>query len=109
MGEVASRLSDHLIITSDNPRSEDPLGIIKEIEEGIEDKSGCPYSVIPDRREAISCAIDWARQGDMVIIAGKGHERYQILGDKIFPFDDREVARSYIKEKLSKRPWIWKP
>ncbi|MFZ5651468.1 MAG: UDP-N-acetylmuramoyl-L-alanyl-D-glutamate--2,6-diaminopimelate ligase [Bacillota bacterium] len=93
MGEIAGRYSDLPIITSDNPRTEDPLGIIRDIEEGIK-KVMQPgnYRVIPDRRDAIRAAIDAARKGDMVVIAGKGHEDYQIVGDSKFHFDDREEA-----------------
>ncbi|MFZ5647236.1 MAG: UDP-N-acetylmuramoyl-L-alanyl-D-glutamate--2,6-diaminopimelate ligase [Bacillota bacterium] len=93
MGEIAGRYSDLPIITSDNPRTEDPLKIIKEIEEGIK-KVAQPekYRVIPDRREAIKAAIGLAAQGDMVVIAGKGHEDYQIVGNRKFHFDDREEA-----------------
>lgn len=91
MGEVAGSNSDHVIVTSDNPRTEDPLKIIKEIEAGLA-ATGTPYSVVPDRREAIFEAIGLARSGDVVIIAGKGHENYQIVGNDKFDFDDRKVA-----------------
>jgi len=97
MGEVASTLSDFVIITSDNPRSEDPIGIIKEIEKGITRVGLNNYRIIPDRREAIGKAIEIAERGDIVVIAGKGHEDYQIIGDRRYPFDDREVAREWIK------------
>jgi UDP-N-acetylmuramoyl-L-alanyl-D-glutamate--2,6-diaminopimelate ligase len=92
MGEVAGRNSDLVIITSDNPRTEEPLKIISEIEKGVE-QTGAPYLKISDRREAIHAAIRRARSGDVVIIAGKGHETYQIVGGDKFHFDDREVAR----------------
>ncbi len=91
MGEVAGEFSDLVIITSDNPRNEDPLKIISEIERGVKQK-GSIYEVIPDRREAIHRAIAIARANDVVIIAGKGHENYQIIGSDKFHFDDREVA-----------------
>ena len=91
MGDVAAELSDLVIITSDNPRNEDPLKIIAEIEIGVKDK-GKVYEVISDRREAINRAISLARANDVVIIAGKGHENYQIIGADKFHFDDREVA-----------------
>ena len=91
MGDVAAELSDLVIITSDNPRNEDPLKIIAEIEIGVKDKSKV-YEVISDRREAINRAISLARANDVVIIAGKGHENYQIIGADKFHFDDREVA-----------------
>jgi UDP-N-acetylmuramoyl-L-alanyl-D-glutamate--2,6-diaminopimelate ligase len=91
MGEVAGEYSDLVIITSDNPRNEDPLTIISEIEAGVKEKSSA-YEVVPDRRDAIHRAISKARQNDVVIIAGKGHETYQIVGGDKFHFDDREVA-----------------
>lgn len=92
MGEIAARLSDIAIVTSDNPRSEDPLAIIEDIEAGLK-RTERPYLKLPDRREAIFRAIDEARTGDVVLIAGKGHETYQILGDSTIHFDDSEVAR----------------
>ncbi|MGI8467415.1 MAG: UDP-N-acetylmuramoyl-L-alanyl-D-glutamate--2,6-diaminopimelate ligase [Pyrinomonadaceae bacterium] len=91
MGEIAGRNSDLVIITSDNPRTENPLTIIEQIETGLKNTS-CPYLKIPDRREAIYQAIQKAKSGDVVIIAGKGHETYQIVGADKFHFDDREVA-----------------
>ncbi len=91
MGEVAGELSDVVIITSDNPRNEDPLKIISEIEVGVKTKNGS-YEILSDRREAINRAITTARTDDVVIIAGKGHETYQIIGGDKFHFDDREVA-----------------
>jgi UDP-N-acetylmuramoyl-L-alanyl-D-glutamate--2,6-diaminopimelate ligase len=91
MGGIAERLSDLFWITSDNPRTEEPQGIIAEIVAGVKDRSRC--AVEPDRRAAIGEAVKAARPGDLLLIAGKGHERYQILRDTIVPFDDREVAR----------------
>jgi UDP-N-acetylmuramoyl-L-alanyl-D-glutamate--2,6-diaminopimelate ligase len=101
MGEVAASLSDVVIVTSDNPRSEDPLAIIEEIEVGLK-KSSRPYAKFPDRREAIFQAISEAREGDVVVIAGKGHEDYQILKDQTIHFDDREVARQAMMERAAK-------
>ena len=98
MGEVAGRNSDLVIITSDNPRTENPLTIIEQIETGLKN-TNCPYLKIPDRREAISAAIEKANPGDVVIIAGKGHENYQIVGADKFHFDDREAAQEAL-EKL---------
>jgi UDP-N-acetylmuramyl-tripeptide synthetase len=92
MGEVAGKNSDLAIITSDNPRTEDPLKIISQIEVGIKD-TNCPYLVVSDRREAIHTAIQKAKAGDVVLIAGKGHETYQIIGNDKFHFDDREIAK----------------
>ncbi len=95
MGEVAARLADRVYVTSDNPRSEDPLAIIEEIVIGVKKVSpaGKTHVTIPARREAIGAAVAEARGGDLVVIAGKGHETYQILRDRTIPFDDRVVAR----------------
>ena len=92
MGEAAGSLSDVVILTSDNPRTEDPNKILADAEVGIQ-KTGKPYEKIADRREAIHHAIEEARADDLVLIAGKGHEDYQILGREVFHFDDKEVAR----------------
>ncbi len=95
MGELAARLADFVVITSDNPRSEEPLAIIAEIEDGVKKSySGSERHVtISDRSEAIGFALARAQGGDLVLIAGKGHETYQILRDRTIPFDDRVVAR----------------
>ncbi len=90
MGEIATRLSDQVILTSDNPRTEDPLAILDEIKSGINRSN---FEVIPDRKTAIQRAIQMARKGDVVLIAGKGHEDYQIIGSTKRHFDDREEAR----------------
>lgn len=102
MGEIAAKLSDFTIITSDNPRSEEPLAIIDDILVGVKKVSTAHYAVVPDRKEAIHHAIELAGKDDMVIIAGKGHEDYQIVKDKILPFDDRLVARECLREKLER-------
>jgi UDP-N-acetylmuramoyl-L-alanyl-D-glutamate--2,6-diaminopimelate ligase len=107
MGTVAARLSDLVVLTSDNPRSEDPLRIIEEIKLGIvppvdagaPKRPGTPLLVNPDRRLAIEQAIRTAKPGDLVIIAGKGHERYQVIGDRTLPFDDVEVAQNALQER----------
>ncbi|MCA1638917.1 MAG: UDP-N-acetylmuramoyl-L-alanyl-D-glutamate--2,6-diaminopimelate ligase [Acidobacteria bacterium] len=96
MGEVAGNYSDLVIVTSDNPRTENPLKIISEIEVGLK-KTNCSYLVISDRREAIHQAIAKAKANDIVLIAGKGHETYQIVGSDKFHFDDREIAREALK------------
>jgi UDP-N-acetylmuramoyl-L-alanyl-D-glutamate--2,6-diaminopimelate ligase len=96
MGEAAGSLSDVVILTSDNPRTEDPNQILCDAEEGIK-KTGKPYEKIADRREAIHHAIGQARADDLVLIAGKGHEDYQIVGREVFHFDDKEVAREALK------------
>jgi len=92
MGTVAGRSADLAIVTSDNPRSEDPVGIILQIEDGLR-LAGATWEVEVDRGRAISRAISLARPGDAVLIAGKGHEDYQIFADRTVHFDDREVAR----------------
>ncbi len=89
MGAIAAALADRVYVTSDNPRSEDPLLIIDDIVSGIE---GTNYEVETDRRRAIERAIAEARSGDVVLVAGKGHETYQIIGEQILPFDDAAVA-----------------
>ncbi len=98
MGEVAATLSDFVIATSDNPRSEDPLLILNDIRVGL-DRTGRPYDLIVDRREAICRAIIQAQPGDVILIAGKGHETYQIFADGKIHFDDREIAREALDER----------
>jgi UDP-N-acetylmuramoyl-L-alanyl-D-glutamate--2,6-diaminopimelate ligase len=97
MGAVASRLSDVVVVTSDNPRSEPPEAILEEIQRGMPNGSrgGQRYAIV-DRREAIGRALEMAGRGDAVVIAGKGHETYQVLRDRTVPFDDRQVARELI-------------
>ncbi len=99
MGRIAVQLADLAIITSDNPRTEDPREIIEEIEKGAQQVSARRYLVIPDRREAIKRAITLAREEDCVLITGKGHEQYQIIGADRVPFDDREEARGALAER----------
>jgi UDP-N-acetylmuramoyl-L-alanyl-D-glutamate--2,6-diaminopimelate ligase len=115
MGAVTVRMSDIVIVTSDNPRTEDPLAIIAEIEEGMSAAgqkvtltddlgspgSRTPYLVIPDRETAIEHAVGLADRGDVVVLAGKGHEDYQILGERKVPFDDRERARMAIRKRYA--------
>lgn len=103
MGEIAARLADLPILTTDNPRMENPLRILREVERGLQRggrRRGRPggglqgtYLVIPDRQEAIHTAVRLAEPGDLVVVAGKGHERHQLLGGRALPFDDREVLR----------------
>lgn len=93
MGEAAAQLSDEVIVTSDNPRSEDPSRITLDIEVGVRRVRADHYQIILDRQEAIAQAIALAQPGDIILIAGKGHENYQILSDRTIPFDDREVAK----------------
>jgi UDP-N-acetylmuramoyl-L-alanyl-D-glutamate--2,6-diaminopimelate ligase len=102
MGQVAVRMSDRVIVTSDNPRTEDPNAILTDIEEGIQSiprEERCPHHTIADRAEAIQSAIEAASSGDLVLIAGKGHEDYQILGTQKIHFDDREEARKALRQR----------
>jgi UDP-N-acetylmuramoyl-L-alanyl-D-glutamate--2,6-diaminopimelate ligase len=101
MGQDAARLSDLVIATSDNPRSEDPKAILREIEVGLKQANG-NYKLIVDRREAIFQAIIDAAPKDVIVIAGKGHEDYQVLASGKIHFDDREVAREALRERKSK-------
>jgi UDP-N-acetylmuramoyl-L-alanyl-D-glutamate--2,6-diaminopimelate ligase len=98
MGEVTGRLSDLTILSSDNPRSEDPLKIISDIIVGLQ-KTGGKYLIEPDREKAIALALDEARTGDIVLLAGKGHENYQMLASGTIEFDDRETARRVLRER----------
>ena len=97
MGKVAARYSDFCVVTSDNPRSEDPQAIINDIVPGLDGVKNSRYAIVVDRREAINHAIHLARPGDLLIIAGKGHETYQLVKDKVLDFDDRKVAREFLK------------
>jgi UDP-N-acetylmuramoyl-L-alanyl-D-glutamate--2,6-diaminopimelate ligase len=114
MGEIAARLCDMVWVTSDNPRSERPEAIIDEIMVGVRrtgaaggraDAPGgradapAAHATLPERHAAIRAALRWARAGDAVVIAGKGHETYQIVGPEVLPFDDREVARQILMER----------
>jgi UDP-N-acetylmuramoyl-L-alanyl-D-glutamate--2,6-diaminopimelate ligase len=112
MGAVAARLSDLVIVTSDNPRSEDPGQIIEQIKRGIvappdrvpprgQAPQATPCLSIVDRMEAIERAVREAKRGDLVLIAGKGHEKYQVIGDRVLPFDDLEVARAALARRRS--------
>ncbi len=95
MGAVASRLSDVVVVTSDNPRTEPPEAILDEIQSGMNGRK-VERHVIVDRRDAIAKALELARPGDAVVIAGKGHETTQVLRDRTIPFDDRQVARDLL-------------
>ncbi|MFQ5828256.1 MAG: UDP-N-acetylmuramoyl-L-alanyl-D-glutamate--2,6-diaminopimelate ligase [Candidatus Methylomirabilia bacterium] len=98
MGEIAARSADMVWITSDNPRSEDPRAIIGEVAEGVRRVWPDPnrHAMISNRRAAIRDALAWAQPGDTVLIAGKGHETYQLIGSEVLPFDDRAVAREIL-------------
>ena len=98
MGEAAGSLSDLVILTDDNPRKEDPLLIMNDVVVGLQ-KVNAKYRIEPDREVALEIAIDEAQPGDIVLLAGKGHENYQILRDRTFEFDDREKARAILRRK----------
>ena len=102
MGMVAARLSDLVVITSDNPRSEDPARIIDEVMRGAEPEArqrNAELVTVVDRRDAIAQAIDLATADDVVLIAGKGHEKYQEIGGRMTPFDDVAVAREALEAR----------
>lgn len=101
MGRVASELSDFCVITSDNPRTEDPMVIIKDIMQGIDTKRA-GYKIVPDRRQAIALALEYAGHGedDIVLLAGKGHEDYQVLADRTIHLDEREVVAELLREMI---------
>jgi UDP-N-acetylmuramoyl-L-alanyl-D-glutamate--2,6-diaminopimelate ligase len=97
MAQAAAELSDYVVLTSDNPRSEDPLAIMNDATVGLR-RFDTPHTLEPDRAKAIGAAIRLAKTGDIVILAGKGHETYQVLKDRVIHFDDREVARDVLRE-----------
>jgi UDP-N-acetylmuramoyl-L-alanyl-D-glutamate--2,6-diaminopimelate ligase len=94
MGAAAARLADFTVLTSDNPRTEDPMAILEQIRGGM---GSAPHEVVPDRAEAIRRALALAGKGDIVLIAGKGHETFQEFDNRVIPFDDRDVARTLLK------------
>jgi len=98
MGEAAGRSSDVVVLTSDNPRSEDPLLIINDAIVGVQ-RTKTKFVVEPDRERAIEIALDQARPGDIVLLAGKGHETSQVLRDRTIDFDDREMARRMLRQR----------
>ncbi len=98
MGEIAARFSDWAIVTNDNPRKENPLEILAEIEAGIKKAGQKNYRMIPDRAKAIEKAISLAQAQDTVLIAGKGHETYQIINGKTIPFNDKEIAKKVLRQ-----------
>ncbi len=100
MAKIACTLSTDPVFTSDNPRSEDPDMILRDMEAGV---TGETFKSIPDRRKAIQFVVNEAKEGDVILIAGKGHETYQIIGQEIFDFDDRIVAKEAIEERMKCR------
>ena len=110
MGAAAADLSDLAFVTSDNPRDEDPLGIIEEVLGGIPGGRTNPrMEVEPDRGVAIRLALDAARPGDVVVIAGKGHETYQEIAGRRLPFDDAVEARRALSARFGSEPRTWVP
>jgi UDP-N-acetylmuramoyl-L-alanyl-D-glutamate--2,6-diaminopimelate ligase len=97
MAKIATEFSDEPIFTSDNPRSEDPRMILRDMEAGV---AGEHYHSIENREKAILFAVENAKKGDVILIAGKGHETYQIIGDETFDFDDKEVALKAINKSI---------
>ena len=102
MGRIAADNSDFVIVTSDNPRTEEPMDIINQIVVGLNDTK-TPYDVICDRIEAIHYAIDMAKDGDVILLAGKGHEDYQVIGHTKIHMDEREIVADYLKERANKK------
>ena len=96
MREISGNIADFTVITSDNPRTEEPAEIVKEIEEGIKKTKG-KYVAIVDRIEAIKYAINMANKNDIIVLAGKGHETYQEINGKKYPFDEREIIKKLMK------------
>jgi UDP-N-acetylmuramoyl-L-alanyl-D-glutamate--2,6-diaminopimelate ligase len=108
MGEAAAHLSDLAFLTSDNPRSEDPLAIIEEVLGGVPGGRSNPHIVVePDRGAAIRLALHAARPGDVVVIAGKGHETYQEVASQRLPFDDAVEARRILSSRFDADPRTW--
>ena len=99
MAHIASRLADICVVTSDNPRSEDPNTIIGDILKGIDKEK--PYTVIASRKDAIRYAVSIGREGDMILLAGKGHEKYEINAEGRSSLDEREIALAALGEKRS--------
>ena len=96
MGKIAASLSDKVIFTSDNPRFEDPQGIIKQIQSGVDNKDLHKVSIIVDRKKAIKYACELNAEKDVILVAGKGHEKYQIFGDSKIEFDDKKILKEFL-------------
>lgn len=97
MGAIVEQLADRIVLTSDNPRTEDPHAILRDIQAGLTGKQGVLVAVEPDRRQAIHYALDTAQPDEIILLAGKGHETYQIIGTTKYPFSDREVVLDYFR------------
>ncbi|MDP8253674.1 MAG: UDP-N-acetylmuramoyl-L-alanyl-D-glutamate--2,6-diaminopimelate ligase [Candidatus Kaelpia aquatica] len=102
MGRIASSLADKIIVTTDNPRSENPLNIIEDIKKGL-GQLGSDCCIVPDRKEAIEKAVYESQKNDIVLIAGKGHEKYQLVDNLVIPFDDKEVAKKALAMRIMER------
>lgn len=103
MGRIAVTLADYVVLTSDNPRGESPYAILHDVLEGMRG-STTPFAVLEDRRAAIACALDHARRGDVVLLAGKGHETGQMVGAQVLPLDEREIVREYLERR--RKPYV---
>ncbi|MHC4417706.1 MAG: glutamate ligase domain-containing protein, partial [Planctomycetota bacterium] len=99
MAKVTQNLADLIFVTSDNPRTEDPLEIINDITKGFDNKNDPKITIEPDRKKNIHLAINTAKKDDILLIAGKGHETYQIIGKQKFDFSDKQIALDYLEEK----------
>ncbi|MBQ8606241.1 MAG: UDP-N-acetylmuramoyl-L-alanyl-D-glutamate--2,6-diaminopimelate ligase [Clostridia bacterium] len=97
MGSIAAKYSDYVIVTSDNPRTEQPMSIIEDILPGVQSVK-TPYTVIENRQEAIKFAIENAKENDVIVLAGKGHEDYQVIGTQKIPFDEHAIAKKYMED-----------
>jgi UDP-N-acetylmuramoyl-L-alanyl-D-glutamate--2,6-diaminopimelate ligase len=98
LGRVAARIADHVVVTTDNPRREDPARLAAAVVAGLEEFAPPAYAVVPDRRRAITAALRAAQPGDLVLLAGKGHATYQEFDDVVVPFDDRHHALETLEE-----------
>jgi len=98
MAKVAEEIADRIIVTSDNPRTEDPQQIVRDITAGFDGPDSEKITVEPDRKKAIELAIKAAQKNDIVLIAGKGHETYQVIGIERIDFDDRQIARETLRK-----------
>ena len=99
MGAIARELADLVVLTSDNPRTEEPEAIIRDIQAGMTEEDGAPVHVEPDRRRAIAWALDQGRPGDVIVLAGKGHETYQEVNGVQLPMDEREIVADWFREQ----------
>ena len=99
MAKVAEQLADFIIVTSDNPRTEEPMAIIEEIVAGFENPHSQKIAIEPDRKKAIELALKVTAKNDIVLIAGKGHENYQIIGEQKFDFSDKDITEEFLRKR----------